>query len=81
MYVPNPSNVEGSSSWYIWELGEKRKPEDFISKPNMKIALVKNYLKEITPSRHMAKKRVVQTFVARFHGNLYITDSLLYPGG
>ena len=65
MNVPNPSNVEGSNKWYIWELGEKRKPEDFISKPKMKIAPVKNYLKEITPSRHMAKERVVQTFVAR----------------
>ena len=81
MYKRQPSNVEGSNKWYIWGLGEKRKPEDFISKPNMKIALVKNYLKEITPSRHMAKERVVQTFVARFHGNLYITDSLFYPGG
>ena len=53
MNVPNPSNVEGSNKWYIWGLGEKRKPEDFISKPKMKIAPVKNYLKEI-------KERVVQ---------------------
>ena len=81
MHVPNPSNVEGSSNWFIWGLSEKRKPEDFISKPKMEIALVKNYLKEITPSRHMAKESVVQTFVAKFNGNLYITDSLLYPGG
>ena len=65
MHVPNPSNVEGSSNWFIWRLSEKRKPEDFISKPKMEIAFVKNYLKEITPSGHMTKERVVQTFVAR----------------
>ena len=37
MHVPNPSNVEGSSNWFIWGLGEKRKPEDFISKPKMEM--------------------------------------------
>ena len=57
MNVPDPSNVEGSNKWYIWGLGEKRKPEDFISKPKMEIALVKKLLERNNPIKAHDKRK------------------------